>query len=109
MGKGLVNKEFNDFILSITIAAINCTVLIFWFVLFFTLAGPPESVYDWTRDNVSNSDQVSSRKHWRLVRCQNGKPFICQNGAFSFFILMVLYAHNLQLYLQARCLALWVN
>jgi len=34
--------------------------------------GPPESVYDWTRDNVANSDQVSSRKHWRLVRCQNG-------------------------------------
>ncbi|KAJ4778086.1 Protein ENHANCED DISEASE RESISTANCE 2 [Rhynchospora pubera] len=34
--------------------------------------GPPESLYDWTRDNKSNNDQVSSRKHWRLVRCQNG-------------------------------------
>ncbi|KAF3335906.1 protein ENHANCED DISEASE RESISTANCE 2-like protein [Carex littledalei] len=34
--------------------------------------GPPESVYDWTRDNVAISDQASSRKHWRLVRCQNG-------------------------------------
>ncbi|XP_072962181.1 protein ENHANCED DISEASE RESISTANCE 2-like isoform X2 [Typha angustifolia] len=40
--------------------------------------GPPESVYDWTREtdsglsNQSSSDQVFSRKHWRLVRCQNG-------------------------------------
>ncbi|CAL9072508.1 unnamed protein product [Musa acuminata var. zebrina] len=28
--------------------------------------GPPDSVLDWTRD------QVSPRKHWRLVSCQNG-------------------------------------
>ncbi|CAA7406505.1 unnamed protein product [Spirodela intermedia] len=40
--------------------------------------GPPESVLDWTQEvdsglsNQSNSDQVFSRKHWRLVRCQNG-------------------------------------
>eukprot|EP00268_Persea_americana_P007218 TRINITY_DN1265_c0_g1_i2.p1 TRINITY_DN1265_c0_g1~~TRINITY_DN1265_c0_g1_i2.p1 ORF type:complete len:731 (-),score=125.31 TRINITY_DN1265_c0_g1_i2:1140-3332(-) len=40
--------------------------------------GPPESVFDWTREHDSglssqnNSDQVFSRKHWRLVRCQNG-------------------------------------
>lgn len=40
--------------------------------------GPPESVLDWTREhdpglsNQNNSDQVFSRKHWRLVRCQNG-------------------------------------
>ncbi|KAL4199377.1 hypothetical protein AMTRI_Chr03g50830 [Amborella trichopoda] len=40
--------------------------------------GPPESVLDWTHDsesglsNHNNSDQVFSRKHWRLVRCQNG-------------------------------------
>ncbi|KAG0473280.1 hypothetical protein HPP92_015137 [Vanilla planifolia] len=40
--------------------------------------GPPESVLDWTREgdsvltNESTSDQVFSRKHWRLVRCQNG-------------------------------------
>ncbi|KAG9452876.1 hypothetical protein H6P81_005780 [Aristolochia fimbriata] len=40
--------------------------------------GPPESVLDWTREidsglsNDNNSDQVFSRKHWRLVRCQNG-------------------------------------
>ncbi|XP_020694612.1 protein ENHANCED DISEASE RESISTANCE 2 isoform X3 [Dendrobium catenatum] len=40
--------------------------------------GPPESVLDWTREgdsvlsNQSTSDQVFSRKHWRLVRCQNG-------------------------------------
>ncbi|XP_068649753.1 protein ENHANCED DISEASE RESISTANCE 2-like isoform X1 [Aristolochia californica] len=41
-------------------------------------AGPPESILDWTREldsglsNHNNSDQVFSRKHWRLVRCQNG-------------------------------------
>ncbi|XP_020573857.1 protein ENHANCED DISEASE RESISTANCE 2-like [Phalaenopsis equestris] len=40
--------------------------------------GPPESILDWTREcdsvlsNQSTSDQVFSRKHWRLVRCQNG-------------------------------------
>ncbi|XP_008813630.1 LOW QUALITY PROTEIN: protein ENHANCED DISEASE RESISTANCE 2-like [Phoenix dactylifera] len=40
--------------------------------------GPPESVPDWTQEldsglsNQNNSDQVFSRKHWRLVRCQNG-------------------------------------
>uniref|UniRef100_A0A1D1XJ24 StAR-related lipid transfer protein 5 n=1 Tax=Anthurium amnicola TaxID=1678845 RepID=A0A1D1XJ24_9ARAE len=40
--------------------------------------GPPEAVLDWTREvdsglsNQNNSDQVFSRKHWRLVRCQNG-------------------------------------
>ncbi|KAG2550159.1 hypothetical protein PVAP13_9KG236900 [Panicum virgatum] len=39
--------------------------------------GPPESLYDWTRENdfgISNQaspDQVFSRGHWRLVRCQN--------------------------------------
>uniref|UniRef100_A0A0D6QSV2 START domain-containing protein n=1 Tax=Araucaria cunninghamii TaxID=56994 RepID=A0A0D6QSV2_ARACU len=40
--------------------------------------GPPESVFDWTREHESSSsqqsnhDQAFSRKHWRLVRCQNG-------------------------------------
>ncbi|PUZ39874.1 hypothetical protein GQ55_9G378400 [Panicum hallii var. hallii] len=40
--------------------------------------GPPESLHDWTRENdlgISNQgspDQVFSRGHWRLVRCQNG-------------------------------------
>lgn len=40
--------------------------------------GPPESVLDWTREIDSgssyqnNHDQGFSRKHWRLVRCQNG-------------------------------------
>ncbi|KAK8969478.1 hypothetical protein KSP40_PGU022661 [Platanthera guangdongensis] len=40
--------------------------------------GPPEAILDWTREgdsvlsNQSTSDQVFSRKHWRLVRCQNG-------------------------------------
>ncbi|MQM04322.1 hypothetical protein Taro_037114 [Colocasia esculenta] len=40
--------------------------------------GPPEAVLDWTREvdsglsSQNSSDQVFSRKHWRLVRCQNG-------------------------------------
>ncbi|KAJ4951591.1 hypothetical protein NE237_028423 [Protea cynaroides] len=40
--------------------------------------GPPDSIYDWTQDfdselsNQDNSNQVFSRKHWRLVQCQNG-------------------------------------
>lgn len=40
--------------------------------------GPPESVLDWTTEIDSgssyqnNHDQGFSRKHWRLVRCQNG-------------------------------------
>ncbi|XP_020260698.1 protein ENHANCED DISEASE RESISTANCE 2-like [Asparagus officinalis] len=40
--------------------------------------GPPESVLDWTQEqdswitNETSSDQLFSRKHWRLVRCQNG-------------------------------------
>ncbi|KAL5724656.1 Protein ENHANCED DISEASE RESISTANCE 2 [Ranunculus cassubicifolius] len=39
--------------------------------------GIPESILDWTRDesdlsNQNNSNQVFSRKHWRLVQVQNG-------------------------------------
>ncbi|XP_042474999.1 protein ENHANCED DISEASE RESISTANCE 2-like [Macadamia integrifolia] len=40
--------------------------------------GPPDSILDWTQDfeselsNQDNSNQVFSRKHWRLVQCQNG-------------------------------------
>ncbi|KAF8378992.1 hypothetical protein HHK36_028419 [Tetracentron sinense] len=41
--------------------------------------GPPDSILDWTREfeselsNQNNSNQVFSKKHWRLVQCQNGK------------------------------------
>lgn len=40
--------------------------------------GLPDSVLDWTRDvdsglsTENNSYPVLSRKHWRLIRCQNG-------------------------------------
>lgn len=39
--------------------------------------GPPESIFDWTQENsdLSNqntSSQALSRKHWRLLQCQNG-------------------------------------
>ncbi|RWW33556.1 hypothetical protein GW17_00001717 [Ensete ventricosum] len=51
------------------------------------LTGLPDSILDWTRDvdsglsNDNYSDQVFSRKHWRLVRCQNGETFIPCSGS----------------------------
>ncbi|XP_057786604.1 protein ENHANCED DISEASE RESISTANCE 2-like isoform X1 [Salvia miltiorrhiza] len=41
-------------------------------------AGPPESVYDWTKEfdsdlaNQNSNNQAFSRKYWRLLQCQNG-------------------------------------
>lgn len=46
------------------------------------MAGPPESVLDWTREidsdfsNQNANSQAFSRKHWRLVQCQNGQLFV---------------------------------
>ncbi|XP_020549109.1 protein ENHANCED DISEASE RESISTANCE 2 isoform X1 [Sesamum indicum] len=40
--------------------------------------GPPESVYDWTKEldtdfgNQNSDNQAFSRKYWRLLQCQNG-------------------------------------
>ncbi|KAK4486308.1 hypothetical protein RD792_008979 [Penstemon davidsonii] len=40
--------------------------------------GPPESIFDWTKDldsdlaNQNSSNQAFSRKFWRLLQCQNG-------------------------------------
>ncbi|XP_074270256.1 protein ENHANCED DISEASE RESISTANCE 2-like isoform X1 [Silene latifolia] len=39
--------------------------------------GLPEAVFDWTREidsdlSQSNNSQAFSRKHWRLLQCQNG-------------------------------------
>ncbi|XP_056686970.1 protein ENHANCED DISEASE RESISTANCE 2 isoform X2 [Spinacia oleracea] len=39
--------------------------------------GPPEAILDWTREidsdlSQSANTQVFSRKHWRLLQCQNG-------------------------------------
>ncbi|KAG5540376.1 hypothetical protein RHGRI_020564 [Rhododendron griersonianum] len=40
--------------------------------------GPPESIFDWTTEidsdlsNQNASNQAFSRKHWRLLQCQNG-------------------------------------
>lgn len=40
--------------------------------------GPPDSIFDWTREldselsNHNANNQAFSRKHWRLVQCQNG-------------------------------------
>jgi hypothetical protein len=46
------------------------------------VAGLPESVFDWTREldselsNQNINNQAFSRKHWRLLQCQNGKYFL---------------------------------
>ncbi|KAK9067859.1 hypothetical protein SSX86_011970 [Deinandra increscens subsp. villosa] len=39
--------------------------------------GPPESILDWTQESSTlasqnTSNQAFSRKHWRLLQCQNG-------------------------------------
>uniref|UniRef100_A0A8I6Y5Q2 START domain-containing protein n=1 Tax=Hordeum vulgare subsp. vulgare TaxID=112509 RepID=A0A8I6Y5Q2_HORVV len=39
--------------------------------------GPPESIHDWTNEpdigsNQNEPSQFSSKKNWRLLRCQNG-------------------------------------
>ncbi|KAK3127934.1 hypothetical protein QOZ80_7AG0580370 [Eleusine coracana subsp. coracana] len=40
--------------------------------------GPPDSVHDWTNEaefgvsNQNDPNQLSSKKNWRLLRCQNG-------------------------------------
>ncbi|KAL8112768.1 hypothetical protein AgCh_020174 [Apium graveolens] len=39
--------------------------------------GPPESIFDWTQENSdlskqNTNSQALSRKHWRLLQCQNG-------------------------------------
>ncbi|GKU95885.1 hypothetical protein SLEP1_g9184 [Rubroshorea leprosula] len=40
--------------------------------------GPPDSMLDWTKEvdselsNQSTNNQAFSRKHWRLLQCQNG-------------------------------------
>lgn len=40
--------------------------------------GPPDSVFDWTKEldsdltNQSSNNQAFSRKYWRLLQCQNG-------------------------------------
>ncbi|XP_010529240.1 PREDICTED: protein ENHANCED DISEASE RESISTANCE 2-like [Tarenaya hassleriana] len=40
--------------------------------------GPPEQILDWTREfdaklsNQNTNNQAFSRKHWRLLQCQNG-------------------------------------
>ncbi|KAK8603892.1 hypothetical protein V6N13_096358 [Hibiscus sabdariffa] len=40
--------------------------------------GPPDSIFDWTKEfdselsNHNANNQAFSRKHWRLLQCQNG-------------------------------------
>lgn len=55
------------------------------------MAGPPESIFDWTREiysdlsNQNMNNQAFSRKLWRLLQCQNGE-FLC-SSIFSISIL----------------------
>lgn len=43
------------------------------------MSGPPESIQDWSRGmdprwgNLDVDAAASARRHWHLVRCQNGK------------------------------------
>ncbi|KAG4109013.1 hypothetical protein JHK82_015794 [Glycine max] len=59
-----------------------CVVVGFYFAHLLhqqhILHGPPESVFDWTREidsdlsNQNINNQAFSRKHWRLLQCQDG-------------------------------------
>ncbi|XVF52259.1 hypothetical protein PTKIN_Ptkin05aG0004700 [Pterospermum kingtungense] len=48
------------------------------FNIFIIMSGLPDSVFDWTQEidseisNKNSSNQAFSRKHWRLLQCQNG-------------------------------------
>ena len=50
--------------------------------LYISGTGLPDSVFDWTREldselsNHNTNNQAFSRKHWRLLQCQNGKYFL---------------------------------
>lgn len=43
------------------------------------MVGPPESIFDWTKEldsdlaNQNSNNQAFSRKYWRLLQCQNGE------------------------------------
>lgn len=54
-----------------------------YLTFFVNSTGPPELVFDWTQEldselsNQDNNNQAFSRKHWRLLQCQNGKCSNC--------------------------------
>ena len=60
-------------------------------IIFLQLAGIPDSVLDWTREidselsNQNINNQAFSRKHWRLLQCQNGKSFLRPFALFFLF------------------------
>lgn len=51
-------------------------------VAFMYYAGPPEAVEDWSNGfeprsrNMDAAGAASARRHWHLVRCQNGKSHL---------------------------------
>ncbi|GJN10790.1 hypothetical protein PR202_ga28913 [Eleusine coracana subsp. coracana] len=53
--------------------------------------GPPDSVHDWTNEaefgvsNQNDPNQLSSKKNWRLLRCQNGKSVFLSLGLREYF------------------------
>ena len=90
--------------MSFNMACLFPSILLFFFFqclannfLLLPFVGPPESLYDWTRENdlgISNQgspDQVFSRGHWRLVRCQNGKNFCFALTPFLFYVTRLLF------------------
>jgi len=67
------------------------------------MAGPPESVFDWTREigpdfsNQNANSQAFSRKHWRLVQCQNGQLLLLLL-LLLFYLFIIIIKKKISLY-----------
>lgn len=70
---------FTPFMLVHTAKLITLVILSGCCVAFVYYAGPPEALEDWSNGfeprwgNLDAAVAASARRHWHLVRCQNGK------------------------------------
>ena len=70
---------FHPFMSVQTAKLITLVILSGCFVAFMYYAGPPEALEDWSNGfeprwgNLDAAVAASARRHWHLVRCQNGK------------------------------------
>lgn len=77
-------SEMVNFLVFVSISFLGKFQL--YLTIFLNSTGPPESVFDWTGEpdpelsNQDNNNQAFTRKHWRLVQCQNGK---CSNCIYN--------------------------
>lgn len=68
-------------------------------MLSLRLTGLPDSVFDWTRESDSKlssqnaNNQAFSRKHWRLLQCQNGDLFSITCCTFIFSTACMISSH----------------